>query len=244
MLNILTFVAAKPRAPKSNPTSNDVTPIPTPDTSRPSTPSEHLISGKTSRRAKKSKNASTLAMAAANLSSGDEARRRPKPTKSSSKKLRKWDADGLADEDDGTMLDYSIISEPGAESGRNDDNITTEHIDADTVGTRTKKGQFILKDLDDQVNSILRSVDIQKAEASKTPGGVVGSGINAISGLFRNIVGGKVLTKADLDKAMKGMHEHLLKKNVAQEAAVRLCEGVEKELIGVKTGSFESQYPA
>jgi signal recognition particle receptor subunit alpha len=44
---------------------------------------------------------------------------------------------------------------------------------------------------------------------------------------------------------MKGMEEHLLKKNVAREAAVRLCEGVEKELVGVKTGSFESasSYP-
>jgi signal recognition particle receptor subunit alpha len=48
------------------------------------------------------------------------------------------------------------------------------------------------------------------------------------------------LTKADLDKAMKGMEYHLLKKNVAREAAVRLCEGVERELIGVKTGNFES----
>jgi signal recognition particle receptor subunit alpha len=53
-----------------------------------------------------------------------------------------------------------------------------------------------------------------------------------------------VLTKEDLEKAMKGMEEHLLKKNVAREAALRLCEGVEKELIGVKTGSFESKFPS
>lgn len=48
------------------------------------------------------------------------------------------------------------------------------------------------------------------------------------------------LTKSDLDKPMKAMEEHLLSKNVAREAAVRLCEGVERELIGVKTASFES----
>ena len=40
------------------------------------------------------------------------------------------------------------------------------------------------------------------------------------------------------------MEEHLLKKNVAREAAVRLCEGVERELIGVKTASFESKLTA
>ena len=40
---------------------------------------------------------------------------------------------------------------------------------------------------------------------------------------------------------MRGMEEHLLKKNVAREAAVRLCEGVERELVGAKTGSFESE---
>jgi signal recognition particle GTPase len=64
--------------------------------------------------------------------------------------------------------------------------------------------------------------------------------MSAIGGLFRNVVGGKTLTKEDLDKAMKGMEDHLLRKNVAREAAIRLCEGVERELIGVKTGNFES----
>jgi signal recognition particle receptor subunit alpha len=65
--------------------------------------------------------------------------------------------------------------------------------------------------------------------------------LSAIGGLFRNVVGGKTLTKEDLDKAMKGMEDHLLRKNVAREAAIRLCEGVERELIGVKTGNFESR---
>jgi signal recognition particle receptor subunit alpha len=69
----------------------------------------------------------------------------------------------------------------------------------------------------------------------------VGSSLSAIGGLFRNVVGGKTLTKEDLDKAMKGMEDHLLRKNVAREAAIRLCEGVERELIGVKTGNFESK---
>jgi len=116
-----------------------------------------------------------------------------------------------------------------------------EEIDQKTWGSKTGKGQFVLKDLDDQVHSILASADAKKADSTTAPTGIVGSSISAIGGLFRNVVGGKTLTKEDLDKAIKGMEEHLLKKNVAREAAIRLCEGVERELIGVKTGSFESK---
>lgn len=115
-----------------------------------------------------------------------------------------------------------------------------ELIDAESFGTRTGKGQFVLKDLDNEVHSILKGANNKESQSSSQPAGVVGSSISAISGLFRNVIGGKVLTKSDLEKPMRGMEEHLLKKNVAREAAVRLCEGVERELIGFKTGSFES----
>lgn len=158
------------------------------------------------------------------------------------KKGRKWDADGLADEDSDTPLDYSV---PGATSGDDEGNErleAMEEIDQTSWGSKTGKGQFVLKDLDDKVNSILASADAKKTDASAASTGLVGSSLNAIGGLFRNVVGGKTLTKEDLDKAMKGMEDHLLKKNVAREAAIRLCEGVERELIGVKTGSFESMF--
>jgi signal recognition particle receptor subunit alpha len=117
-------------------------------------------------------------------------------------------------------------------------------VDRETWGTQTKKGEFVLKDLDDEVHSILSSVDAKGENKATGSGGLVGSGLGAIGGLFRNIVGGKTLTKADLDKAMKGMQEHLIKKNVAPEAAIRLCDGVEKDLIGEKTGSFQSRSPS
>lgn len=149
----------------------------------------------------------------------------------------------MADEDDETPLDYSVTS-PGDDSGADPDYMSrggaVEAINPESFGTRTGKGQFLLKDLDDEVHSILQAANAKKAKGTSATSGVVGSGLGAISGLFRNIVGGKVLTKEDLEKPMKGMEEHLLKKNVAREAAVRLCEGVERELIGVKTGSFES----
>lgn len=218
------------------------------DNSRPTTPASHLLTGKGgpggkgSRRARKAANATS-----AHASSGEESHsKKARANKASApKKGRKWDADGLADEDSDTQLDYSA-SAIGATSGEQEVSERTgavEEVDQTSWGSKTGKGQFVLKDLDDQVNSILASADAKKGDSAAAPTGIMGSSLSAIGGLFRNVVGGKTLTKEDLDKAMKGMEDHLLKKNVAREAAVRLCEGVERELIGVKTGSFESKYP-
>ncbi|KAK3935675.1 putative signal recognition particle receptor subunit alpha protein [Diplogelasinospora grovesii] len=227
--------------------SADSTPIMTPNNSRPNTPGgSHLVVAKAgpvakmSRRAKKAQNAHL-----APASSGDEAPARRSNTAKATKpkRGRKWDADGLADVDDGDVqLDYSAPNAVASDSDASAAGRSTavEEVDASTWGSKTK-GKFVLKDLGDEVQSILASAEA-KNPATKTDAsaGLVGSGLSTIGGLFRNFVGGKVLTKEDLDKAMKGMEEHLLKKNVAREAAVRLCEGVQKELVGVKTGSFES----
>ncbi|KAL8663009.1 MAG: hypothetical protein Q9202_004239 [Teloschistes flavicans] len=226
-----------PKIQKSAPTSTDATPTSTPDTSRPATPSNgHLLSAKsgrggTSRRARKAASATSNPAA-------DGSTKKDQSAKAKGKKMRRWDADGIADDGDEVPLDYSVTSDvdsrPISSSG-------VESVEMAASGTRTAKGQYILKDLDDEVHSILQNASEKKAQ-STTPSqiGVVNSGLGAISSLFRNVVGGKVLTKEDLEKPMRGMEEHLIKKNVAREAAVRLCEGVEKELIGKKTGSFES----
>ncbi|KAL2169720.1 hypothetical protein VTG60DRAFT_5773 [Thermothelomyces hinnuleus] len=227
-----------------NKSSAESSPVPTPNVSRPSTPSaSHLLvakpgpGAKMSRRARKMQNNNS-----APPSSGDEATgRKGKPAKAA-KRGRKWDADGLADETDDVQLDYSVhaptTDNEAVAGGRPG---AVEEVDASTWGSRTK-GKFVLRDLGDEVHSILADAEAKNKAATETEAstGLVGSSLSAIGGLFRNVVGGKTLTKQDLEKAMKGMEEHLLKKNVAREAAVRLCEGVEKELIGVKTGSFES----
>lgn len=233
------FLTGKEKPTNGNAPFSDSTPMSTPDTSRPTTPSNnHLLSAKPvskhlSRRAKK-------AATASNASSGDEAsRKRPKSSKGEGKKKRVWGAEGIADEDTGEQLDYSVSTGNDGIENSPSNLATTTPVDASVHGTRTGKGQYVLKDLDDEVHSILDGANEKKGD-SDSAGGVVGSSLSAISGLFRNVVGGKVLTRADLEKPMKGMEEHLLKKNVAREAAVRLCESVERELIGVKTGNFES----
>ena len=221
----------------------EAAPIVTPDMSRPSTPGRnHLLVAKAHPLAKMSRKARKAQHnVSAPASSGDESPARKAKTAKAAKKGRKWDADGLADEDDGVQLDYS-----GANAGVGDSDVeptgraALEEVDSSTWGSKSK-GKFVLKDLDDEVHSILASAEAKStANKAESSGGLVGSGLSAIGSLFRNVVGGKVLTREDLDKAMKGMEDHLLRKNVAREAAVRLCEGVEKELVGVKTGSFES----
>ncbi|KAI0118425.1 SRP54-domain-containing protein [Nemania sp. FL0031] len=213
--------------------------------SRPSTPSgnSHLVVGKNGPMTRMSRKARKMQHNhSAPASSGDEASSRK--GKKAPKKGRRWDADGFADEEDDVQLDYSVThntltSDSEAETaGRS---TAIEGVDSKSWGTTTSKGQFVLRDLGDEVHSILKSAEAKNAASNAAPrGGLVGSGLSTIGGLFRNVVGGKTLTKEDLDKAMKGMEDHLLKKNVAREAAIRLCDGVEKELLGVKTGSFES----
>ncbi|TVY69022.1 Signal recognition particle receptor subunit alpha-like protein [Lachnellula suecica] len=221
-------------------TSNESTPIATPDTSRPSTPASHILTGKSGPGGKGSRRARKAANTPVYDSSGDESHKKGKPKASGPKKGRKWDAEGMADEDSDTPLDYSAPAN-GATSGEDESRPrTVEGVDQATWGSKTGKGQFVLKDLDDQVHLILASADAKKETSTAASTGVFGSSISAIGGLFRNVVGGKTLTKEDLDKAMKGMKDHLLKKNVAHEAAMRLCEGVERELIGGKTANFES----
>lgn len=211
----------------------------TPLTSRPATPANNGAApedtspaAKLSRRARKAVNRNNSAPA-----SGDETAGRKAKGKHG-KKGRKWDDDGLPiEEDDSVRLDYSGAGAEEPSVGRSS---ALEEVDSSSWGSTTK-GKFVLKDLGDEVHSILAEAEAQKSSIkTETPGGLVGTGLSAISGLFRNVVGGKTLTKEDLDKAMKGMEDHLLKKNVAREAAVRLCEGVEKELVGVTTGNFES----
>jgi signal recognition particle receptor subunit alpha len=159
--------------------------------------------------------------ASAHASSGDEVS--PAPSKKSGKKLRKWDAEGNADEDDGQILDYSAAQDSGEETGRK-----LDYIDQKEWGKKTSKGEFVLKELGEEVAAILKQEDAKE------------SGSSGALGFFRKFVGGKTLTKEDMDTALAGMKDHLLKKNVAQEAANDIVKNVESSLLGQKTGSFQS----
>ncbi|OAK98499.1 P-loop containing nucleoside triphosphate hydrolase protein [Phaeosphaeriaceae sp. SRC1lsM3a] len=219
-------------------TSADSTPVPTPDTSRPNTPAHsHLVTGKArpggaklSRRDKKK----ASAMSSAPVSSGDESSSKRKG-KSATKRNRVWGEFGAEEEDD-SVLDYSQADL----RDENSENEAMAEIKQETWGRKTNKGEFVLKDLDEEMDAIISAQNAKKDKeaASAASSGLVGSSLGAIGGLFRNVVGGKTLTKEDLVKPIKGMEDHLLRKNVAREAVVRLCESVERDLIGMKTPNF------
>lgn len=222
-------------------TSADSTPVQTPDTSRPTTPASHILAGKArpagaklSRRDRKKASGSP-----APASSGDEAstKRKGKATK----KNRTWGELGAEEEDGDMVLDYS-------QADLRDGNTETEQLEEihqDTWGRKTTKGEFVLKDLDEEMDAIIQEQNAKKDKAATAAaGGIVGSSLGAIGGYFRNVVGGKTLTKEDLAKSLKAMEEHLLRKNVAREAAVRLCDSVERDLVGMKTPSFTSTFPS
>lgn len=219
--------------------SADVTPIPTPDTSRPGSPAvSQLLAGKSPRGSRRSRKA-VLAASSAPVSSGDESsstRKGQSAKRPTAKAKRTWDAHGFgADEDEDTVLDYSTQSLDDAPAASS----TLQPVSVHDMGSRTAKGQFVLKDLDDEVDAILAQSKSNKQQPDEeTSQGLVGTGLGAISGYFRNMVGGKTLTAADLAKPLKAMEDHLLNKNVAREAAVRLCESVERDLIGFKTSNF------
>ncbi|KAG0639724.1 signal recognition particle, alpha subunit, N-terminal-domain-containing protein [Tuber brumale] len=232
---------SKPTAPAAS--GNLATPA-TPEIARPISPAPgnvpHLLSvNKRPVRASRGRRGHT---SATYPSSGEEVSpaRNEKGKKSgkNAKKMRRWDADGNAEEGDpDAVLDYSApnanSTDEEVERGR-DSTRKVDYVDQKEWGSKTSKGEFVLKDLDMEVGAILKEPGQKDASAGGSSGG-----LGAFS-FFRNLVGGKVLTKADLEKPMAAMLDQLLRKNVAREAALQVCDSVEKSLIGQKTGSFQS----
>jgi signal recognition particle receptor subunit alpha len=145
--------------------------------------------------------------------SGDEGR---KPNaKAKGKRGRRWGEDGAYDADGGNeILDFSSATESlGPAPSRN----------IETLVSTTSSAKFELDDDEDDDDNV--------DDSTPAKGGWA---------IFRNIVGGKVLTDDDLKEPLEQMHQFLLAKNVAGEVSVHLCDSVKQSLTGQKTGSFQS----
>lgn len=163
--------------------------------------------------------------------------------------MRKWDQSGAATEEgDDLVLDYS--APPAGSTDDENDEVSRPKIETvgqDTWGIRTTQGQFVLKDLDDEINGILREANskekkLEQNDTGAKSGGLASGLASGAIGYLRNFVGGKTLTKEDTEKAIASIMTHLLEKNVAREAAVQICDSVQTNLIGQKTGSFQSKF--
>ncbi|TQS36660.1 hypothetical protein Golomagni_02882 [Golovinomyces magnicellulatus] len=209
-----------------------------PEAFRISSTENHLLTEKPGPGAKSSRRTRKAAKKPPVNAREESLSRKPRTV---TKKGRKWDEYGLDDDSSEKVLDYST---PLDETILQRDNIgerpgAMEKIENSSWGSKDSSGRFVVKDLDDQVTAILALESNLKIDEKKS-NGIMGTGLSTLTALFRNVVGGKILTSEDLERAIKGMEDHLLKKNVAREAAIRLCNGVERELTGTKTGSFES----
>jgi signal recognition particle receptor subunit alpha len=147
-------------------------------------------------------------------SSGDEAR--DVTTKKKGKKARKWGEDGAYEADGNDVLDFSSAPESVA---------PLPPLNIDNLIGSTQNFKFEIDEDDDEYEVT--------AETKSNRGW----------GIFSNFVGGKVLTKDDLKDPLEQMHQFLLAKNVASEVSSHLCESVEKNLVGQKTGNFQSRSP-
>ena len=227
-------------------TSIEASPIPTPETSQPSSPANLQAlprrtgpGGRLSRRARKAVAVASTAV----TSSGDESGSKSKKSGSSSKTMRKWGADGLYnDNTDDFTLDYSSPSTATTLTSNMQGALEkSEGISPDSWGKRIENGEFVLKDLDHEMDAIIAGANFKKPQGDGS-GGIVSSRLGAVGSLFRSIVKGKVISEEDLKGPLKGMEDHLLMKNVAREAAIRICDSVRRDLLGVRMESFTSTY--
>ncbi|XP_037822753.1 signal recognition particle receptor subunit alpha homolog [Lucilia sericata] len=138
------------------------------------------------------------------------------------KKPRVWDLGGSSK--DAVVLDRSRD---------NADDVQYKNIQNDIVGTM----QGSIRDLevesdDDEVDSDNDEPMIQVVSDSKKKSGILS--------YFKGFVGGKTLTRADLQTALDKMRDHLISKNVAADIACKLCDSVATSLEGKSIGTFDS----
>jgi signal recognition particle receptor subunit alpha len=142
------------------------------------------------------------------------------------KKMRRWDDDGMAyDDDQQIVLDYSTTDKIDTV-----DNNRAEVGDLADYGSATKSGEFVLKELSNELRDILNNTGDGPEETAQPKA----------FGFLRNFMGGKTLDPDNLAKALAAMEDHLMKKNVAKEVAAHLCDTVNKSLVGSKTQSWTS----
>lgn len=144
-----------------------------------------------------------------------------KPSKS-----RKWGRDGTIEEfstADSSNLDFS---ESTGETG----NSAIAEIDKSSFGSRTDKGDFLIKEIDELLSK-------NKSQSNT-------SGKNSTAGAFgflqKHLLGNKTITEKDLATILEKFKQKLMTKNVAPEVAAYLATQVSQDLVGSKTANWTS----
>ncbi|XP_026849649.1 signal recognition particle receptor subunit alpha homolog [Drosophila persimilis] len=144
------------------------------------------------------------------------------------KKPRVWDLGGNSK--DAVLLDRSKDSP---------EDVQYQSISNELVGTM----QGVIPDLDVESEDDVDSGEASSEEdnvSSQSPALKKNKRGGGLVSYFRGIVGGKIMSMADLQPALEKMRDHLISKNVASEIAVKLCDSVATSLEGKQVGTFDS----
>ncbi|XP_052805260.1 signal recognition particle receptor subunit alpha-like isoform X2 [Mya arenaria] len=84
------------------------------------------------------------------------------------------------------------------------------------------------------------SEEEEEEEVTQTASTKKSGGGKGMFGMFKNLVGSKMLSHEDLQPVLEKMKEHLVSKNVASDIAQKLCDSVAVKLEGKTLGTFSS----
>ncbi|KAJ9477481.1 Signal recognition particle receptor subunit alpha-like protein [Pseudozyma hubeiensis] len=161
------------------------------------------------------------------------------------KEMRKWDGSRSVSAQQVAALDFSGATETKGEDGADLDS----WIDEKSMGTKRSDGVYEIADVleedqddDDDEDDEDDSEDAGLSSTAKSAGFLsrIGSASSSGASFFSRLTGAKTLTKEDLAPALSAMASHLQSKNVAADVAQRLCDSVERNLVGKNLGSFGS----
>ena len=162
------------------------------------------------------------------------------------KEMRKWDGSRSVNAQQVAALDFSGATEKDAEDGAD----LGSWIDEKSMGKKRSDGVYEIADVleededdhEEEEEEENDTKDGDTAASGKSAGFLsrIGSASSSGASFFSRLTGAKTLTKEDLAPALSAMASHLQSKNVAVDVAQRLCDSVERNLVGKNLGSFGS----
>jgi len=172
--------------------------------------------------------------------------------------MRTWDDAATVDSEEAASLDYSTNK-----AASDDINVDlSQLVDENSRGAWGANGLYDLKDVDiggsggvegrdensEEDDIIARAIG--KTSIGHTPDSSVTadssrtskSHFGTLASLFSRITGSsRSLTKEDLEPVLAGVQEHLMQKNVAQEIATKICEGIQESLVGKRSSGYRGE---
>ncbi|WFD44526.1 hypothetical protein MPSI1_003194 [Malassezia psittaci] len=150
--------------------------------------------------------------------------------KKTTKERRKWGEDGQAIEsgEDHSKLDFSK-SETQTDNSVN----LSQWIDPTKLGNRTADGRYEIADEDPNMSAA------EEDDSDDPPGFLANLRTKSSKfSLTRFMGGSEALSEADLQPVIYAMQVHLQSKNVANDVAALICDGVQRRLVGKRLAGF------